>query len=242
MISTIALSVFLLHHHLNGLGNKNIRSFQEVMRASEPAADTFKNVCEDFPNLAILTKSSTPGKIQLTFGHAAVGNKSFGESVVAFTLAGNLSLSSVISFYIEIAFAADGENIRLPIAEVLLCTAAGNLTRSTKQRDWTPRNAILLPTFLTEAAILHDKSDAGKILNIFACFIKEWALDADSSSEADETNDDDSVVTIEAAEVKKPGKAKQASAKTAAAETLATITDDCDDVLAFQQAVSVKSP
>ena len=66
--------------------------------------------------------------------------------------------------------------------------------------------------------------------------------DADSSSEADEANDDDSVVTIEAAEAKNPGKAKQASAKTAAAETLATITDDCDNVLAFLQAIAVKSP
>ena len=63
MISTNALSVFILHHHLNGLGNENIRSVQEVMRASEPAVDKFKNVCKDFPNLAILTKSSTPGDI-----------------------------------------------------------------------------------------------------------------------------------------------------------------------------------
>ena len=30
----------------------------------------------------------------------------------------------------------DGDKIRLPIAEVLLCTAAGDLTRSKKQRDW----------------------------------------------------------------------------------------------------------
>ena len=81
MISTNALSVFLLHHHLNGLRNKNLRSVQEVMRASEPAADKFKKVCEDFPNLAILTYSFTPGEIQLTFGHAAVRNKSLRESV-----------------------------------------------------------------------------------------------------------------------------------------------------------------
>ena len=88
MIFTNALSVFLLHHHLSGLGNKNLCSVQEVMRASEPAADKFKNVCEDFPNLAILTQSSTPGEIQLTFGHTAVGNKSLGEYVVAFALEG----------------------------------------------------------------------------------------------------------------------------------------------------------
>ena len=86
MISSNALSVFLIHHPLNGLGNESLRSVQEVMRASEPAADKYKNVCEDFPNLGILTKSSTPGEIQLTFGHAAVGSKSMGEFVVAFAL------------------------------------------------------------------------------------------------------------------------------------------------------------
>ena len=125
MIFTNVLSVFLLHHHLNGLGNKNLCLVQEVMCTSEPAADKFNKVCEDFPNLAILTKSSTPGDIQLTFGHAVIGNKSLGESVV----------SSVISFNIEIAFAADGNKIRLQIAEVLLSDAAGTLGQSKNQRD-----------------------------------------------------------------------------------------------------------
>ena len=97
------------------------------MRASEPAADKFKRVCEDFPHLAILTKRSMPGENQLTFIHMAVGNKSLVESVVTFALAGNLSSPSVISFTIKIAFAADGDKIRLPIAEVLLRAAAGNL-------------------------------------------------------------------------------------------------------------------
>ena len=78
------------------------------MGASELAADKYKNVCMDFPNLGILTKSSTPGKIQLTLGHTAVGNKSLGESVVAFALAGDLGSHSVISFNLEITFATDG--------------------------------------------------------------------------------------------------------------------------------------
>ena len=48
---------------------------------------------------------------------------------------------------------------------------------------------------------------------------------------------------IEAAEAKsKPGKANQASVKTAAAETLATTADDCDNFLAFLQASAVKYP
>ena len=260
MISTNALSVFLLHHNLNVLGNENLHLVQGVMRVSEPAADKYKNFCEDFLNLVILTKSSTPGEIQLMFGHVAVGNESLGESVVAFALAGDLSPPSVISFNIEIAFATDGENIRLLIVEILLRAAAGDLARSKKQRKWTSYNAVLLPPFLTEAAILHGKLNAGEVLKIFARSIMEWASDTDTLSEAEEAGDDNRVVTIEAAEAKKPGKAKQASAKTAvaetknpgkakqasaktaAAETFSTIADDCDDVLAFLQAVAFKSP
>ena len=179
------------------------------MRAIEPAADKFNRVCEDFPNLAILPKSSTPGKIKLTFGHAAVGNKSLGKYVVDFALAGDLSSPSVIYFKIKIAFAADGDKIRIHITEVLLCAANGDLTRSKNQRYWAPRNAVVTPKFLMEAAILHGESDTGKLLKTFARSIKEWVLDADSSSKADEANNDDSFVTIEAEEAKsKPGKAK----------------------------------
>ena len=253
MISTNALSVFLPHHHLNGLGNENLRLVQEVTRVSEPAAEKFNNVCEDFPNLNILIDSSTSGEIQLRFGHTAVGEKSLGEPIKAFTLAGYLSSPSVISFNIEIAFATDGEKIRLPIAEVLYHATASDLAQSKKHRDWTTHNTVLLPPFRTEAAILHGESDAGELLKIFARSITRWASDADPSSKVD-------VVTIEVAEAKKPGKAKQASAKmaaakskkqskekqasseTAAAKMLASITDNCDNVLAFLQAVSVKSP
>ena len=149
----------------------------------------------------------------------------------------------MISLKIEIAFAADVDKIRLPIAEVLLHTAAGDLARSNKQRDWTPCNTVLLPPFLTEASILHGESDTGNLLKVFYCSITEWEKDEDSTSEADEANDDDSVVTIDAKEAKaNPGKAKQASAETAAAEKLTTITDNFNDVLAFLQAISVKSP
>ena len=59
----------------------------------------------------------------------------FGESIQAFALAGDLGSPSVISFNLEIAFAPEGENIRLTIKEVLLCAAAGNLSRSKKEKD-----------------------------------------------------------------------------------------------------------
>ena len=100
--------------------------------ASEPATEKYKKVCEDFPNLGILTKIFTPGEVQLTFGHSIVGNKSLGESIHAFALAGNLGSPPVISFNLEITFAPEGEKIGLPITEVLLCAAAGDLARLKK--------------------------------------------------------------------------------------------------------------
>ena len=109
MISSHALSAFLLNHPLNGLGNANLWSVQEAIRASVPAKEKFKNICDDYPNLAILTKSSTPGEVQLTFGHSMVGNKSLGESLQDSALAGNLGSPSVISFNLEIAFAPEEE-------------------------------------------------------------------------------------------------------------------------------------
>ena len=96
MLSTNALSVFILHHHQNGICNKNIRSIQDIMRASKPDAEKYKNVCDDFPNIAILIKSATPVKVRLLFVNTTVGNKSLGESVVEFALAGNLDSPSVV--------------------------------------------------------------------------------------------------------------------------------------------------
>ena len=60
------------------------------MRASKPADEKYKKVCEDFSNLTILTKSAIPGEVQLPFCHATVGNTYFGESVVDFALVGDI--------------------------------------------------------------------------------------------------------------------------------------------------------
>ena len=86
------------------------------MHASKPSAENYNKVFDYFHNLALLTKSSTPGEFQLTLVHATVGNKSLGGSVVAFALAGDLSSPSVVSLNIDIAFSADVDKIRLPIA------------------------------------------------------------------------------------------------------------------------------
>ena len=109
MISSHAFSAFLLDHPFNGLGNANLRSVQEAIRESVPATEKFKDICNDFPNLAILTKRSMPGEVQLTFGHSTFRNKSLGESLQAFALTGDLGSPSVISFNLEIAFAPEGE-------------------------------------------------------------------------------------------------------------------------------------
>ena len=102
------------------------------MRVGDPATKKYKKVCDDFPNLAILTNSATPGEFQLTFAHATVGNKPLGVSVMSFALTRNLDSPSVVSINTEIAFATEGNKIRLLITEVLFQSAGGNLTRSKK--------------------------------------------------------------------------------------------------------------
>ena len=72
----------------------------------------------------------------------------------------------------------------------------------------------------------------------FSCSITEWAKEGETSGGEDDDNGKDSKVSVEVEDekTKKRGKAKQAIA-----ETLTTITDDCDNVLAFLQDVAVKS-
>ena len=138
------------------------------------------------------------GEVQLTFVHATIGNMSLGESVVALALAGDLRSPSVVSINIDISFVADGDKIRLPIAEVLLRAAAGDFVCSKKQRDWTPRNAVLLPPFLVEAAILHGESDVGELLKILLVPSRSGQMKGKTSSGEDDGNDEDSEVSVEA--------------------------------------------
>ena len=115
----------------------------------------------------------------------------------------------------------------------------GDLARLKNLQDWTPHNAVILPPFLTEAVILHGESDAGELMKNFARFITEWAKKGETVSGEDDDNDEYSEVSLEAEDKKK---AKTFKAKQSTAKTLTTITDDCDDVLAFLQAVTVNSP
>ena len=90
-------------------------SFRFKTSARERSSRQGKNVFDNFPHLDIITKSATPGKVQITFVHETVGNKSLRESTVAFALAGNLDSPYFASINMEISFATDGDKIRLPV-------------------------------------------------------------------------------------------------------------------------------
>ena len=70
-----------------------------------------------------------------------------------------------------------GDNIRLLIVEVIVSTAASNLTRYKNQSDFTPHNAAPLPPLLMEAKILDGETSAEYILKIFARSITERTED-----------------------------------------------------------------
>ena len=158
---------------------------------------------------------------------------------MSFSLAGDLSSSSVFSFKIDIDFSADGDRIRIPISEVLLCDAAADLARSKNQRYCTPRNAVLFPPSPTKAAILHEELDAGELLKNIDRSITEWAKEGETTSGEDDDNDEDSEVSVETKDEKTTETGK---AKLATAETLVIIADNYDNVLAFLQTVAVNSP
>ena len=130
MISPNALSTFILNHNLNGRCDKNVCSIQERMCTINPARIKFKHVCKYFPNIAILTKNSSPGDVQLTFTHASVGNNYHKEFVAAFSLVGFLEAARVFSIDVNIAFSVAGNKIWVPVTKVIPCASAGNLARS----------------------------------------------------------------------------------------------------------------
>ena len=137
------------------------------MRSDKPASSKLKRLCTDFPNLEVLTKSATPGDIQVTHSHASIENKSLGKTVTTFALKGSVVAPTVISIDIERAFARGGKNIRLLTTEVLLRDGAGELAKSKKIRYWTSRNAVFLPPFLTEKVLADRETAAEVLLKIF---------------------------------------------------------------------------
>ena len=43
------------------------------MHYDVPAGTNLKSVCTDFPNLALLVNSATPGNTQIISGHTSIG-------------------------------------------------------------------------------------------------------------------------------------------------------------------------
>ena len=86
MISSNALSTYLLQHNQIEIYDQNFSSIQDTVRLDNPAGSKFKGFCTYFPNLTVLTKSETPGDIHVTYAHVPVGNKSLVKMVTAFSL------------------------------------------------------------------------------------------------------------------------------------------------------------
>ena len=103
--------------------------------------------------------------------HTSVGNNSLRESVTAFALAGWIEAPAVVSINVNIAFVVAGNKIRIPVNNILLCVTVGDLDRSEKRRYCVVLNAVLLPSFLTEAAILDGETAAANLLKVFANYI-----------------------------------------------------------------------
>ena len=120
----------------------------------------------NFPHLEVLTKSATPGDIQVMYMHASVWNKSLGETVTIFALAGYLEALTHILIDIKRAFSGDGETINLSTTEVLFCYAAGNLMKPKKLWYWMSSNDTLLPQFLTEAVVLDVSVSTDRLLGL----------------------------------------------------------------------------
>ena len=103
MMSTNALSIFILRLDQKRVFNRILSSIQELMRMSKLVNKKFKHAWKYFPNTNILTKIPIPGGVQLTSAHASVGKKSLGESVTEFSLAGSLNSSTLVLIDVDIA-------------------------------------------------------------------------------------------------------------------------------------------
>ena len=114
MISTNALSLFLLKHDQNGVCDRNLCSVQESMCSNKQAIANFKRLCADFPNLALLNKSATSREVQVTYVHVPVGNKYHRETVTTFALGGSLKALTVVTINSECAFSGSGNRIFPP--------------------------------------------------------------------------------------------------------------------------------
>ena len=107
--------------------------------------------------------------------------------------------------------------------------------KSKKLRDWTSRNAVLLPPFLTYIVLANGETAAEALLKIFSKRIKK--------KEAENYIEDTDV--YEDSQSDKDNEKKRAKTRSTKCVTSRNATDriaaECDDVLAFLLAVALKS-
>ena len=195
VIFSNALLLFLLDHNQNGVCNHNLCSIQDLMCLDKPYVTKFKRVCADFPNLALPVKITTPGNIQVTFGHMFVGNKSLRETITPFYLARSLESPMMVSIDTKRTFAIAiviySEKNHLPVTEVLFCAFFGEIVRSKKLKYWASLNNVLLPPFFTDSIDLSIQTSAAEILNIFSSKISDHRLETSSNTLERECKDED---------------------------------------------------
>ena len=107
------------------------------MRSDKLAGSKFKHICKIFPNMAVLTKSSSPVYIQLTYVHASVGNNYLGKTVTAFPLAGSLKAPTVVLIDTKLTFILNCKKVLLQTTEFLIHTTTGDLAKLKKLCNWT---------------------------------------------------------------------------------------------------------
>ena len=153
IISTNALSLFLLEHDYNRVSDCNLRLIHENICLDNPAVSNFKRVCTDFPYLALLTKSAKSGEAQVTYVHVSIIKNPLRGTLTSFALAGSLEALTVVTINAEHAFAGTGNKIRLPTTKSLLCTNTGNLSKSMKLCDWEALKAVFLSPLLDKVVV-----------------------------------------------------------------------------------------
>ena len=202
---------------------KNIRSIKYAMRSDDPAGSKFKRVCTDLPNTAVLIKIATPGDIQVT------------KTVTDFALVESLKVKTVVSIDFEPAFADDVKNIRLLTTEVILCATAGDLKKKKLSQLYIQERRS--PPAISDGGSCQQlKTAAEALLNISTEKIHDnGAENNPGDTEEDEYSGSDKKNVKE--------KAKTRSEKVATTrDGTAGIADECNDVLTFLQAVSLKAP
>ena len=184
MIKSNNSSLFLIERNHNGFCNRIIHLIQDLMSSNETSDIKFKRLCADLPNIAILTKSATPGEVQMSFCHMIIVNNSHRETITTFSLMVSPKFITDVEIDTKRAFTRADDKIRFPTTEVLLCATAGDLVRSKKPHNWVTINAVLLLSLITKAVILDGQAYATEFFKFFSSRIAEYQTETSKLSES----------------------------------------------------------